>query len=349
MKILFSIRNNPGACIQVKRVIDKLDKRHDVRIAAWNDSSYCFDNVDYIFDACYQETPSVNVSSKIKNLYKWSGYPASATQFSLIDLYESVNEFKPDYVISDFEPLSYSLAKSCKAEFRWCSANHLYDGVFLNKYEKFMTYFDVLSGMYDAFVTKWPKAKTYILSPFRYLKYKKPNEGYAWITPVYVKEKVSNEKTKVVAYLSDMSRVEKLTKIVAGLSTKVVLFRPKGFQTDLVENYDLQDEETYSRHLYSCDSIFTDGDINAISDGVMNCKKIVIAPKLNQYDALIHSSAINEYGYGFECGQVEKMENWGLFELERKLNTKIKKYNLRDYEMNYLYDVLERFANERNI
>lgn len=347
MKILYLIRNNAGANIQAKRILDHLNPRHSVMIASWEKSSYCFDSVDFVIDPIYRFTYNANkINKAILEAYKTKDFFPSFKEPALAFL-NSVKLFSPNLIISDFEQLGYFTANAIGIPFWYLSGTHIHDGI-VKPYDK-VRYHHYLRDVSDNFINSWHKGRTFIYSGYDHFTDEyKIKDDYELITPYVVKGKKGKEKCDILALISDQSRVNSIAHILSNVNANVSFFHPGNDKFDGMKCFNIFETEAYEQCLHSCKRVVTD-DINTIYDALFNEKQVVITPKLKDYCEMAHASIFTDLGMAVDVGQVELMTSWGLYEIETSISKRMKKVKKFDRSPVYFHSIIERFANECGI
>jgi hypothetical protein len=172
MRIIYSAPNRIGANIQLSRFLKNLDSNHEIKIAAYNKSSYSIKHIDWLLDSI----PLVDLE------YKDELNSIRYNQYHIENLIKDVAEFNPDLIISDNEYLFGHIAHEVDVPLWYCSPLNLLNGIKWKNERLIYSYYFYRYKKY-----KFPKADKYLIySPFCDIK-KQPQikETYEWVRPYY--------------------------------------------------------------------------------------------------------------------------------------------------------------------
>lgn len=306
MKILYSIGNRFGADIQLIRFLEKLDKKHEVKISAYINSSISIPHIDWTLDALYYNVIGSKKQKELTKLFHNQIVPALNFQNSTIFI-NDVGEFNPDLIISDFEPLSAYVAKIYNKQLWYCSSLHLLDGCNWDE-DIDLTYLHRITKI-KASLKNLPQAnKYYIYSCFGdIINSLSLNKNYEWIMPYY----------KNINNLFEINNIVRFNNI------------------NKIYNY-LDERKT--------DFLITDGSTSNVSDAFYSSGKIIVCPTLNNPENIINAIMVKKYKIGCELGQVELMDKFCIEQFEKYFDKEYNENYLNIQNHLQLHEKVEEYA-----
>lgn len=315
MKILYGAGNRIGANFQLVRFLNHTN--HQIKIAAHIKSSESLPHVDWTLDALYNKlTPKQ--TSDVNQLFGHSGVPNINLGQAEILLSE-IDDFSPDLVISDAEPIVAHAAQSLSIPLWYCSPLHLLDGVEWSRGQ--LRYTSLLSATRKFLETLPQAAKTFVYSPLGDLKNRPPlKSGYEWIGPYRFKKLPTELVNKNVAIIPNQKRISSLTKILNCVDSELLLFTEFKDKFSKLQNLDIKDTELYRKLLGECRWFFTTGETSYLADAVYNTvSRVCIAPNLQDPETLLNAIACRLCELGDDLAQVELMDKFSVGEIEKSM------------------------------
>ena len=312
MRIIYSAGNRRGANVQLFRFINKISTNHNIKIAAYLNSSYSFSHIDWTLDSLHNKYSNKKIS-KLKKLINSNYFPIVSVIEAELFL-RDIDNFEPDLIICDGEQISALIAQALGIRLWYCSPLLLltaFSGLDVRiKYRYLLENIRKITG-------EMPDAERYfIYSPFEILQDKlNIDKKYEWIKPYYYSKEPNSTKNNILAVTPNPHRKNKIKKILNCSFDKFSLF-----SHDLEVN--LNKRNKYKECLYNADWFFTTGETSYLSDAIYNnVKKICIAPDLTDMETLINASLIRAFNLGHEAAQIELMDKYSLDEITKSLNT----------------------------
>jgi len=192
MKIIYSVNNRIGSNNLLLRFLENLNG-HEVKIAAYNNSSYSINTVDWLLNSIH----------RYNGLYIYQLHSTKYIAENIELILKDVAEFGPDLIISDSEHIFGYIANQFDIPLWYCSPLNLIEGV---KWNKKIPY----SYLFNQYMShKLPKADKYLIySPFCDILNPPPiKENYNWVRPYYNESKsVSIDENNRVEYLNKILR-----------------------------------------------------------------------------------------------------------------------------------------------
>jgi hypothetical protein len=339
MKILYSAGNRLGANVQLHRFLTNLSGEHTIRIAAYVKSSSSIRHINWTLDALHYK---IVPKKRSKDLQKIFGHKVPLININNATIFLSeVVDFEPDLIISDGEPISAHIAKTLGVRLWYCSAVHLLDGIDWESGQ--LRYLSLLENT-RKLLSKFPEAeKILVYSPFGDIKFRPTlKNGYEWVEPYYIKtNNVQPIKQENVFVLNDFNRFPYLTRIFNSLSKRFALVSPFSESFTNIDQYSVDDENSYKALVKGCSRFFTTGESSYVADAFYNLKNICIMPSLKDPESLLNSILIREYNIGSDLAQIELMETFAVEEIESILSTNINNNFLSKQDSQQLHQKIE--------
>jgi hypothetical protein len=312
MRIIYSAGDRFGANNQLYRFLENCPTNHEVKVAAFINSSISFKSIDWISNSFYEDPLAKKARYKIRSILGVDKYESPPLNYEAIKTFvNDVEEFKPDLIISDFELVSAFVARLFNIPLWIFSPLHIAncfgDLNFKLRYESFLY-------IYKKRINIFPKAeRKLIYSPFGDINgFPKLQKGFEWISP-YTVSVDDNSTERNLFIINDKSRIDKLSNIISYLDK----------ESDIMSIDD--GVALYKYRLSNCNQVICAGDTDHISDAIYNNKCISITSSIKDIESLLNALFVSEFGLGQDMGQIELMEKYSLEYLESYLKIKNKK------------------------
>ena len=344
MSILYSAGDRVGANSQMARLLAHLDKRHIVKIAAYIRSSDSISHIDWTLDSLNYNKPP-HTDDSISNLFGYKGVPFVNIDNTKVFLKEAEN-FEPDLIISDGEPIAGHIARKIGAPLWYCSPIHLLDGIEWEKGQ--LRYTDKLSKL-RRFLKYFTEPDLHLVySPFGDIKFRPYlREGYEWITPFHYDENGEATyfpTTTGIAIVNDTERFADLSKILNGVSFNLKLFSPFNEKYSNIDTAQISDKKKYSESIAFAKWLFTTGETSYLADAFYNFKDICIAPTLTDYEGILNAILCRCYNIGVDVSQVELQGSFALDSIEKSFSKRFKKDYLSKQRRLLLHERIEQLC-----
>lgn len=315
MKILYTSGNRIGGDVQLHRFLQDCPE-YEVKIAAYSRSSQSLQNIDWTLDALNHKYS--NYSTKLNNIFGFGNVPQAGTK-EIETLISGIEEFAPDLMINNHEPITANIAKAFGLEIWYCSPLFLVHAV------------DIPLGMrryvnqlrpYS--IHNLPEGRKLVYSPFGEIKdAPKLKPGYEWVRPYYIKANKQDGDEKI-AVVKDDKRISDLTKIFNCIFPfDLKLFSPFSYGLSHTESGNIYDEDIYSEYLSACSWFFTTGESSYLADIIYNnVGSFCISPAVNDPEALINALILEKLGFGDHIGQVERMGRYAVEIIENSVRNR---------------------------
>jgi len=315
VKILYAAGNRVGSDLQLSRFLHRTS--HEVKVAAYIRSSQSLKHIDWTLDAL--DHIYSNKSTKLKELFGHDRVPPAGIR-EVESWVRDIDEFGPELVISDMEPVSAHISKALGIRLWYCSPIHLLDGIEWERGQR--RYRSLLENM-RKYLERMPKAeRKLIYSPFGDVEMRPIlREGYEWVRPYHyyiLDRKGGNNK---VAVINDRDRISILSKILNCIAPfDLKLYSSFSYNLSHVECFDFYNLREYKEMLSKCCWLFTTGETSIISDAIYNnINKLCISPRLDDVESLLNAILCRWYGIGEDVGQVERMGEYSVGVIERTI------------------------------
>tara|TARA_Y100000031_G_scaffold154977_1_gene204305 strand:+ start:717 stop:1715 length:999 start_codon:yes stop_codon:yes gene_type:complete len=332
MKIMYFIAGEGmGHMIRSRSIIDELNNEHEVKV-------FCGESKAHYFTTPVNKIPSFRIiyrNNKVMNLftffYNLAVLPKMFKEYFKIS--KMYDEFKPDLIITDFEPIGSYLAMNKKAKCLTIDNQHIISNCNIN----FKFSAQKMLSKLAIFLTV-PYSTFNLILTYFHPKLKKDNSKY--FNPV-VRENVRNLKSMEGLYYlvyqtsdSNKNLLEELKKI----DEKFIVY---GFHKDLIDgNLTLKsnNEDTFFNDLANCKSVITNGGFTLISEALFLKKPILSIPIKKQFEQVVNAHYLDKLGYGMSVSKFTK---------ERFDEFKHKSFQISNFtETSTVSDFIKTYLNE---
>lgn len=301
MKILYSVTGEGyGHAIRSKAILSALQKDHTVLVAAAGKSypilSKFFNTVKI---GCFHIIYRNNSMSFLTHLCVILKFPFLAVYN--LKLIPVILKFKPDIIITDFEPFSCYLSKLFNKKCISIDNQHIINTkieVPDNLWNKLILWFVVRICI--------PFADYYFVTTFFYPENKKNN---TFLFPPVNRQEIIESKPEqgdyFLVYQTSNSN-KKLLSILAQLNHKFIVY---GFNENTVmNNITLKkfDEKEFIKDLSCCNSVIANGGFLVIGEALHFKKPILSVPVKRQFEQIINAYYLEKLGYGKYCKELSK-------------------------------------------
>jgi uncharacterized protein (TIGR00661 family) len=311
MKIIYSAGNRVGSSSQLFRFFNKVSNEHNIKIAAYINSSDHFSHINWTLDSFYNKYSDKKVS-KLKKIIESKHMPRISVK-EAINFLEDVDRFEPDLIISDGEQISALIAASLGVRLWYCSPLLLLVNMNCNEIET--KYRHSLENT-KRIISELPDAeRNFIYSPFELVKERfSTKENYEWITPYHHSvESLEKDETSYLAVVPDSQRQLKIQKTLKCSLDNFSLYN-NSFESSKEKKL------KYTKQLSVASWVFTTGETSYLSDAIYNnVDKMCISPCMKDSESLLNASLVRAFGLGYEAGQIELLDKYSVCEIQRSL------------------------------
>ena len=305
--------------------------KHEVKIAAWNKSSYTLKKVDWLFDGIFYNLVKIRTAQDDIDVHGYKGY--YVWNHNMPYFVQDLLDFGPDLVICDDDLYTAHFANSFNIPLWYCSPLLLVRGMEKDSFF-YKEYCKLFANKHHSKYPFPPADKYLIYHPFGDIKFRPIlREGFEWIKPYHL-DIPEKEIIYDNLFLShDLERNKILEKLCKSIPHSI-------FQNP--------------EYIGQSKKILITGDTSHLSDAFYAGKIISVAPRTTEEktrrtvknwtdtEGLLNAILVKEYSIGENYGQIEFMENYATSELLKKF------YYKEDYlsiqKTKYLHEMVEDFA-----
>ncbi|MBL7054865.1 hypothetical protein ISS05_03850 [Candidatus Woesearchaeota archaeon] len=297
-RILYGIAGEGmGHAIRSKVVIEHLLKKHELIIVssrkAYEFLSSHFSNVYDIhgMHLNYKNNKVQSIKTLIHNAYKLP----KGSYHTLKRLISILKKFKPDIVISDFEPFTALTSKFFNIPLISIDNMHIMTNCRLKIPKRYYKDYLAAKLIIKSIIIK---ADYYLINTFCYPKIKKKNTFL--FSPVLRKE-IINAKVKnkdfILVYQTSGSN-KKIKDVLNKINGKFIIY---GFDENKKEKnitFKEFDEAGFIEDLASCRALITNGGFSTIVEAVYLGKPVLSEPIRNHFEQILNAIFVEKMGYG---------------------------------------------------
>lgn len=322
MRILYCLAGEGyGHCTRSLEIIKHLSIKHEVKVMA-SGISYNFlkrelKNVSKIqgFNLVYVMNRVSKILTALLSIVKWP-----LVELYGLKIWKTFFSFKPDVIISDFEPYSPWVGLLTRTPVLTIDNQQIVKTDL--KIKKKSLFF--LRSFINLYIVK--RTKSLALSFFT----PKNRDKKTIITPPVLREDILNLKPKkgdfIIVYQTS-KKYNRLLKILNSVDENFVI--PDSHRAGKVGNVTFQgfSSKNFLNKLSECKAVITNGGFSLISEALYLKKPILSEPVQGQFEQYINSYYIQKLGYGKMC---KKLDVECLRDFISNLN--IYRRNLQDYK-----------------
>lgn len=314
-RIWYSVQGDGmGHAVRSSVIIDYLSKRNDLLITVTREGPFKYLNEKYgdsvkliEGDAFVYENNTVKIAKSIKEFF--SNLPRGTKQNARI-LSRLVLDFKPDLLISDFEPASKYFAKLIGLPIISIDNIHTLSQCKVKKPK---------DTKYGAWLAKTlirilhPPSDYYVIPAFADLK---PKDKKTFIVKPIVRKDVLKLKPETKNFVLVYQTSPSNTKMLSILKASDTNFKVYGMKKQKIsKNIEFKKFSStgFLEDLRTCKYVIINGGFTVLSESIYLEKPVLAIPVLNQYEQEFNAFSISEKGYGnytrdFKRSDLELME-----------------------------------------
>ncbi|MBD3244510.1 MAG: hypothetical protein GF335_00775 [Candidatus Moranbacteria bacterium] len=301
-KIIYAVQGEGrGHSSRSKIIIEGLlQKGHKIKIISSNKGyaylSKFFDNVEKIMGLGFvYEKEKVDI---LKTLQKNLNLGILKGHKSLNLINKLFSEFKPDLVISDFEPFVPFIANLRGVPIISVTHQHLISHCkidYLHSWKDEYFYADAVTNNMYWFV------KHYFVTSFYFPEIKKDYKKKLSLTGPILRKEVFEQKVKVkdhiLVYVTS-ENMSSILDIIKGLDFKFIIYGFEGKKN--CENLIFKKPSTkgFLKDLAQCKAVITNGGYSLISEALYYGKPIYSIPIGNQFEQMLNAYYLERMGLG---------------------------------------------------
>lgn len=296
-RILYGVSGEgSGHATRSKEILRRLTKKHEIKVLAYGKS---YDFLKDSFDVqkvyglhLYYRDGGVDylktVLSNLRRLPKELG----ATKHAVHDL---VRDFKPDLVISDFEPVSGIVAARHRLPLISLDNQHIFTNCEVKYPKRFAKEALVNKVVIAAYL---PHISETLITCFYHPKIRKPN---TYLFPPILREKIlarrPSKEDHVLVYQT-ASGDDTIVKVLKNAGLKFVFY---GCNKDLRDGNVLHkkfSEDGFIRDLASCRFVIANGGLSLLCEALHLGKPVLSVPIAGQFEQIANAYYLDKLGYG---------------------------------------------------
>jgi uncharacterized protein (TIGR00661 family) len=337
-KIIYGVSGQGfGHSTRSKEILSYLkNKGHEVLVFTYGQALFFLDTEFDVY-----EVPGLGLDYKNNKLVYWRTIYKNVQQLAKqsknwTKILDKFRGFNPDIVITDFEPLTASLAKLQRVPLVSIDNQHQLTNtkvIIDSRYKK-----DLLA---DKFIIKsmvWG-AKYYLITSFFETKVRRKD---TFLFPPVVRQEVKDLKVKTDDYILvyQNSDFNGLVEVLRSVDAKFVIF---GLNKEKVEgNVEFKDYSTdqWLKYLANCRAIIGTAGLSLISEALYLKKPYLTVPIKKQVEQMINAKYLTEMGYGKSMKKISKSEIDEFIENIPKLAKNLQK--MKKYDDQAIFRKLEQ-------
>jgi len=315
-----------GHAMRSQVVLNHLSKKHEIVIVTSNRAyeylSKHFENVHdiYGYGIVYEKNMVKNFETLVQNV---KGLRKDAIK-SLKKIYFLIRKYKPDVIISDFEPFTNTISKMLNIPLISIDNMHIITNCKIMIPKKYMTDYITSKMIIDSFVNT-PRA--YIITTFFFPKIKRKK---TYLVKPLLRESILKAKPKkgdyILVYQTSTSNLD-FFEFLKTMDEKFIVY---GFNEDKkIKNlvYRKFSENKMIKELAGCKAVITNGGFTLISEAIHLGKPVLSIPVNKHFEQAVNGIYVKECGYGefYKDLDEDKLR-------EFISNLKIYEKNLKKYE-----------------
>ena len=297
-KILYGIAGEGmGHAVRSKVIIEHLLKKHNLIIVSsrkpYEFLSRHFDNVYDIhgLHLSYKNNKVQSLKTFFQNAYKLP----KGSYYTFKKLMRVIKNFKPDVVISDFEPFTSLISNFFNVSLISVNNNHMMANCKLKIPKRYYKDYLAAKLVIKSFITR---ADYYLIHTFFYPKIKKKN---TFLFPPILRDEILEAKVKnkehILVYQTSKTN-KKLKKILKNINQKFIIY---GFDIDKEEEnliFKKFSEKEFIKDLTACKALITNGGFCSITESVHLGKPVLSVPIKKHFEQILNAIFVDKLGYG---------------------------------------------------
>ena len=295
-RILYGIaKEGMGHAVRAGILINELSKKHDVLILAggkqFNYLAKYSKKIIKIddFDLVYINNSISFTLTFLKNFLR-----SPLIILSILKNMKHIKKFKPDLIISDFEPLSNYLSIYLKKPLISVDNQHISTKCYVDIPKQFKKDFMVSSFVISSIITN---ADYYLIPTFFFQKVKCRN---VFLFPPIVRDEITNAKVSNKGHIIVYQTSDSYKKLIPTLKNTKFNFIFYGNKQGKDKNIIFKKfcEKEFIKDLASCRAVITNGGFGLISEAIYLKKPVLSIPVKKQFEQILNAIYVKKLGYG---------------------------------------------------
>ena len=286
-----------GHAIRSAIIIKELLKKHSVVVVS---SSRAFDYLKshfksvhdvHGFHLVYQNNKVRHIATVIQNLQR---LPKGA-RYSIKKMFSVIKSFKPNIVITDFEPFTSLASKIFQIPSISIDNQHIITNCRIDIPKKYIRDFITAAIIVRLIVNT---ANCYLITTFFYPKIKNKR---SFLFPPILRSSIIKAKPKeegqILVYQTSKT-YERLIPTLKGINEKFIVYYMDRYGKEKNITYRRFNETTFIKDLASCKAIITNGGFGLVGEAVHLGKPVLSVPVHKQFEQIANATYIEKLGYG---------------------------------------------------
>ena len=330
-KILYAVcGEGMGHAIRSAVIIKHLLKKNEAIIVSDNKAfdylSERFENVYKIsgYNIVYDNNEVRNLKTLIRAMKSLPG----DLKRNLLFLYRSIKEFKPDFILSDFEPFSNMIANFMRIPLISISNQHILTKTKMKLSKNFQSRMitKIVNRLYAV------RPKKYLITTFFYPEVK--NKKRASLFPPILREEVFSLrpalKDHVLVYQTSKT-YEKLVPILKKIvNQKFIVYGLDKNKKERNVIFRKFNEDKFLKELASSKAVITNGGFTLIGEALHLGKPILSVPVRKQYEQTLNAAFVQKLKYGEYHADLSEKAILGFLSNLGVYRESLKKYKRND-------------------
>lgn len=315
MNIIYAVcGDGHGHAFRSSIVLDHLEKQgHKLAIVASNKA----------YDVLSKKYPHVNRVSGLKLVYEDNRVKRSKTIVKNVskvkDLPKNIKvvrgvakEFKPDVVISDFEPAATLISAFYNVPLISIDNNHIISDAKLKVKREDIPYYLVSKVVVDSIL---PSRDYSLITTFFYPQLKKKRKDDTWLVPPLIRKQILDTKPAVGEHIlvyQTSDSYKDLLNVLTSVDEKFVIYN--GSRAIAGDNLVFRDydEKQIVEDMAKAKGVIANGGFTLISESLYLGKPVLSIPIKMQYEQILNGRMIENMGFGKMTFRLTKavLEEW---------------------------------------
>ena len=297
-KILYGVAGEGmGHAVRSKVLIEHLQKKNQVKVVAASKSYtylskfFSVEEIDY-FKIIYRNNKVANLLTFLNNAIRFPIILKKAFKVGKI-----IKQFKPDIIITDFEPITDYYAWIKKIPVISIDNQHIITSANYSN----ITKYHKLSSFLTKFVIKTFIIKANKIFIFSFLPAKEAGKDVHIIKPILranIMKLKPKEKGYILVYQTSTSNkglIPTLNKIKRQKFIVYGLYKNKKCKNVIIK--DIKEKE-FIKDLKNCKAVITNGGFTLISEALYLKKPILSIPVEKQFEQILNATHLDMMQYG---------------------------------------------------
>jgi uncharacterized protein (TIGR00661 family) len=298
-RILYAVcGEGMGHAIRSSVIIDHLKNKHGIMIVS-SDRAYSylankFDNVHNIggFNIVYKNNEVKNTQTFLKGVRELP----HDLKHSMKVLHRIIKDFKPNVIISDFEPYSNYIANVMGIPTISVDNQHVMSKCKIKVPRKYASSKLAAKSVIRTFIMR---PKRYLVTTFFYPKIK--NEKRIFLFPPVLRSKIleteSSTGDHILVYQTSKT-YEKLIPELKKINEKFIVYGLNKERKEGNLEFKKFNEDIFMKEFASSKAVITNGGFTLISEALHFKKPILSVPVRKQFEQILNAIYLDRLGYG---------------------------------------------------